>query len=403
MRSVPGRIQAQTVIGERYQLVRRIRADAQAETWEAFDARLARPVTLRLLSEEARGNRDAEAQLRHVGRGRVLGATVEAPQPQRILDGGDDAAYGPFVVAEFLAASEATQAFSGLASPTSDISPAAGQPTGVSPAAGQRAEIRPARQPAAVREVAVGGPGRRRVAAYRGQSERRGTGLVALVVAAVAALLFMARACSGPSADPTPVAAATGAAEQRNRPLSGAPAGATAPAQPLTAPTLAAPTRAPAAAATATAIAPPSAPAPTQAPAPATPLPTPERSNSPTQPPTPQPTRPAQAAATSPVDTIRQHYAMIDAKRYAEGYALMDAHLRGLNSPTDYAGWFANKVSITPVTIDLVSQAATQAVVRSVVQTTDRVNGQAITSQVAEQFVLRNEDGAWRIDQVSRL
>jgi pimeloyl-ACP methyl ester carboxylesterase len=40
---------------------------------------------------------------------------------------------------------------------------------------------------------------------------------------------------------------------------------------------------------------------------------------------------------------------------------------------------------------------------RAAVQTTDRVNGQEVTTQVAEQFVLRNEDGAWRIDQVACL
>ena len=81
----------------------------------------------------------------------------------------------------------------------------------------------------------------------------------------------------------------------------------------------------------------------------------------------------------------------------------MDAHLRGLNTPADYASWFADKVSIQPVSIDLVSETDGQAVVRSVVETTDRVNGQEVTSQVAEQFVLRTEDGAWRIDQVSRV
>jgi pimeloyl-ACP methyl ester carboxylesterase len=40
---------------------------------------------------------------------------------------------------------------------------------------------------------------------------------------------------------------------------------------------------------------------------------------------------------------------------------------------------------------------------RAAVQTTDRVNDQEVTTQVAEQFVLRNEDGAWRIDQVACL
>src|SRR5204862_5764844 len=63
----------------------------------------------------------------------------------------------------------------------------------------------------------------------------------------------------------------------------------------------------------------------------------------PTSPPASQPTVPATQPASvrstsvtaaqakptagSPVDTIRQHYGFIDAKRYADGYALMDAHL----------------------------------------------------------------------------
>jgi hypothetical protein len=45
-----------------------------------------------------------------------------------------------------------------------------------------------------------------------------------------------------------------------------------------------------------------------------------------------------------------------------------------------YAGWFANQVSIPPVSIDLVSQTDTHAVVHSVVQTTDRRNGQEVTT-----------------------
>jgi len=31
------------------------------------------------------------------------------------------------------------------------------------------------------------------------------------------------------------------------------------------------------------------------------------------------------------------------------------------------------------------------------------VNGQNVTTQVSEQFVLHNENGAWRIAQVSRI
>jgi hypothetical protein len=138
---------------------------------------------------------------------------------------------------------------------------------------------------------------------------------------------------------------------------------------------------------------------------PPTPVPTPRPTVAPTSPPTPPPTQPAGAStvAGSPVDTIRQHYALINAHNYAAGYQLMDSHLQSLNSPSDYAGWFANKVAIQPISIDLVSQTADQATVRSLVASTDRVNGQDVTTQVQEEFVLRKEGGAWRIDQVTRI
>jgi hypothetical protein len=103
------------------------------------------------------------------------------------------------------------------------------------------------------------------------------------------------------------------------------------------------------------------------------------------------------------VDIIRQHYSFIDAKRYAEGYALMDAHLRSLNSSADYQSWFVDKISVKPISIDLASQTDTEARVRAVVESTDRVNGQSVTKRVSEEFVLHAEDGAWRIDQVSSL
>jgi hypothetical protein len=94
---------------------------------------------------------------------------------------------------------------------------------------------------------------------------------------------------------------------------------------------------------------------------------------------------------------------LIDARRYADGYSLMDGHLRSLNTQAEYASWFANKVSIKPLAVDLVFQTGDQAVVRAVVTTTDRINGQDNTTQVAEQFNLRMEDGVWRIDEVTRL
>jgi hypothetical protein len=81
----------------------------------------------------------------------------------------------------------------------------------------------------------------------------------------------------------------------------------------------------------------------------------------------------------------------------------MSTRLRGLNSPEEYSSWFANKVSIKPAAIDVVSQTDDRAVVRSVVETNDRVNGVVTTTTVSEEFVLRNEHGAWRIDRVTRL
>jgi hypothetical protein len=94
---------------------------------------------------------------------------------------------------------------------------------------------------------------------------------------------------------------------------------------------------------------------------------------------------------------------LINNKRYDAGYALMSARLRTVNSPADYASWFTNKVAINPVSVELISQSDSQAIVRSVVETTDRVAGAERTARVAEEFVMRYEDGAWRIDRVTRL
>lgn len=119
---------------------------------------------------------------------------------------------------------------------------------------------------------------------------------------------------------------------------------------------------------------------------------------------TPQAASPTtQAAAPSPQQTITNHYAAINDRRFSDGYQLMSAHLRSLNSPADYASWFVDKISIHPLSIQVVSQTADAAVVHSVVETTDRVNGRNTTTQVAEEFDLIRENGAWRIDRVQRL
>jgi hypothetical protein len=190
----------------------------------------------------------------------------------------------------------------------------------------------------------------------------------------LAAAVFVAGALTPAAQSPGGLALPT--TEPPTRPLSGA-----APGQPTARPT-AFPT-----------------PAANTPPAAAAAQPNPQPTRSPTPEPTEPPTRPP--AAGSPVDTIRQHYAFINARRYAEGYALMDAQLRRLNSPAEYAGWFTNKVSIEATSIDLVSQTEGEAVVRSVVLTTDRVNGEAVTSRVSEQFVLHTENGMWRINRVA--
>lgn len=106
---------------------------------------------------------------------------------------------------------------------------------------------------------------------------------------------------------------------------------------------------------------------------------------------------------TSPADTITQHYALITARDYSAGYGLMSSRLQRLNTPADYASWFTNKVSLQPLSIDIVSQSDDEAVVRSTVESTDRVNGTETKTLVREEFVLSREGGVWRIDQVTRI
>ncbi len=385
------RVMPETV-GQRYQLRHRIGEDEYSETWEAFDARLDRQVTLRLLAPELRDDLAAQAYLRRAARAPAPGAGFDAP---RMLDGGDDPTYGPFVVSELSRSLQPTQPITTLDPPRAVARPtraedveSAARPAVPEPA--RRAEAWAAQPLPRRRAMAVG--------------ERRGAGILALVVlglVVVAAIVFVLRAFA-PAAQSTAPVVAMPTPGQPARPLSGAPAEQPT-ARPTAVPTRAAPEPA--------AVAPTALAAVVPTPTVAEPMavtPTVQPTLSPTRQATPQPTpratAPVQASASgSPVDTIRQHYALINARRYADGYTLMDAHLRSLNSPADYAGWFANKVAIEPISVELVSQTDAQAIVRSVVQTTDRVNDQDVTSQVSERFVLQQEDGAWRIDQVSRI
>jgi hypothetical protein len=336
-------------LGQRYRLVRHVVDDGVTSTWEGFDPRLERPVLLRVLSPAVRQDEEARIRLRQAARAPRLSSSSGDEGP-RILDGGEDPIFGPFLVAEVTESFEATHLLP-VIPPAVAEPPQAAAPV---PDEHARARARPARP----REVPV-------------RDTRRGFGIIALagvIVAGVAALVFLVRTFVW-TTESEPAAAPTAISSQPTRPLSGAREGQPR-VEPTVAPTLAAAAR-PTASRQATQG---SAATPTAAP-----------------------------GAVSSVDTIRQHYALIDARRYAEGYTLMSANLRALNSPADYASWFANKVSIKPISIDLVSQDEARAVVRSTVETTDLVNGAQATTTVSEEFTLRRENGAWRIDRVSRV
>jgi hypothetical protein len=313
------------MLDNRYHLLRRLGENGLTESWEAEDTRLDRQVVVRLLGEGSRTDSQARQMLRDVAHQRTLDQRADSP---RVLDGGEDPRFGPFVVAEMIDSFEVTRPLvSGGSKPPVTVAP------GV-------------------------------------QTPRSRAGLLALalltlviVVSSVLLMRLVASPASQPSASP-----AIAATEQPSRPLSGAASGQpTAPATPL--PTLAAARLAP-------------------------------TSAQPTVVPTAPPSAAAPAAA--PVETIRQHYALINARNYAAGYQLMDSRLQSLNSPSDYAGWFADKVAVQPISVDQVSQTDDQAVVNSMVSSTDRVNGEDVTTRVAEKFVLHKENGAWRIDQVTR-
>jgi hypothetical protein len=202
MTNGPRSTEMPVIVGERYRLLRRIGRDESAETWEAFDTRLDRRVALRLLDHEARIDGAAQAQLREAARGRVLGAGPDAP---RILDGGEDPRYGPFVVAELNAALEPTQRLSVV-------------PEYVSPPVAER-------RPPSTQEVAVAAPIGQGIA--RERQQQRGAGLLALAglaVVAVAAVVFVLRTLApSPSEQPT-VLDAPPAAAQPTRASAGAPA-----------------------------------------------------------------------------------------------------------------------------------------------------------------------------------
>ncbi len=330
-------LRAEILVGQRYRFLHRISVDPYTETWKAFDSRLGRPVALRLLSEQARGNSAAQADLRGRMRGRP------DPGAPRVLDGGEDPLYGPFVVGELVESAGTTQRL-----PVLDAVAPSPPPGGL-----QHGRL--------LLFGVIGG--------------------ILVLVAALAVAAYVLAPANGPP----------GGVSVTPPPVAGAQSGAPATPRPTVAPTLAA-------------ALPAQAAQPTSRP---TSLPAIQPTAQATVQTSAQVTLAAAAQskppAGSPVDTIRQHYSFIDAKRYADGYALMDTHLRRLNSAAEYQGWFVDKISIKAVSVELASQTDTEAVVRSVVETTDKIDGQSVTQRVSEEFVLHAEDGAWRIDQVSRV
>jgi hypothetical protein len=335
-------LRAEILVGQRYRFLNRLGTDPLTETWKAFDTRLGRPVALQLLSEHARDNVGAQAGLRAIAGVGTPSSSRHDASGRRVLEGGEDPVYGPFVVTE-LGSGESTRRL-----PTLD-------PAIPTPPDGFQ------------------------------MSPNRGVLIVAAVVGVILVLLvgFVVVAyVLEPANKPSGVAVAT--PQQVAAPPSSAPAAAA----PSLAPTQPTPQQAQA------------AQQPTSLPtSPPAALPAPQAGAQPS----PQGGAQSKPTAGSPVDTIRQHYTFIDAKRFAEGYALMDAHLRSLNSSADYQSWFVDKISVKPVSVEVASQTDTEAIVRAVVDTTDRVDGQNVTKRVSEEFVLHPEDGAWRIDQVSSI
>jgi len=323
-------------LAQRYQLLRRVGDDGFATTWEGLDTRLDRAVVLRVLSAGARHNEDARARLRREAREPVLTGNAEDVYAPRILDAGEDATFGPFLVAELNESFESTQPIAVTAEPpvaTIAAPVAKGQPRGL-------------------------------------------IVLIAFILISAAVAVFLVRLLGSSSSDVAPAPEAATAVVV-TRPLSGTPPGQPR-AEATPGPKLAEPTTGaqPLAQSEATPQAKPSATAAAVA---------------------------ESATVGAPVATIREHYALIDGKRFDDGYELMSSQLRSLNSRADYASWFTNKVSIRALSVDLVSETGDQAVVRSVVATTDRVNGVETAATVSEEFNLRRERGAWRIDRVRRL
>lgn len=115
----------------------------------------------------------------------------------------------------------------------------------------------------------------------------------------------------------------------------------------------------------------------------------------------PSPT--ASAPVTDPLETIRQHYRLIDLRRFEEGYELMSGGLRAAHSLAVYRSWFANKVGLVTEQVWLVSSTDTRAIVESVVESSDRVGDEVLTQRVSERFSLVLEDRVWRIERVTRL
>lgn len=374
------------VFNGRYRLLRQLSIPgADRLVWEAEDLFLGRRASVHLLPEGVAHDPAARERFKAQGR---LAASGQAGDGPRVYDAGSlPETDEPYLVTELAAAAsdgEPTTAIPMIAAPVEpprDVLP---------PAAPGLSAPRAAPRPLAPAPRSRTGP------AFL-------VPLLATLFLVGVGAVFAAQVLRPPNqavTAPTAAGAATAVPAAAATPAPKVQPATPPPARPTATPLPPRPTPTRPLAIVVPTSPPPTAPVPTSAPAVAPPA---APTSAPTPPPAPAPPPRTAAPTPDPAATILQHYELIDSRRYDQGYELMSSRLRAANSPAVYRSWFQNKIGLQPLSVEVVSRDTTTAVIRALVRSSDRVNGQEVTQDVAEQFVLRLEDGAWRIDQVTRL
>ncbi|MBI2321328.1 MAG: trypsin-like peptidase domain-containing protein [Chloroflexi bacterium] len=118
---------------------------------------------------------------------------------------------------------------------------------------------------------------------------------------------------------------------------------------------------------------------------------------------TPTPTHPnptPDSPVPGPLEVVARYYTSIDRRDYQTAWGLMTREFVQTYSYGEFVSWFKDKVSIQVEQSERAwpGDAPDRYMVQVIVVSTDRIDGNPITSRVRESWALRRE-GTWKVDR----